>query len=207
MDESVHPASVKIGSHLRSALAILMKHTFLPILGAFAASAILSASAALPVQNEQIVVTCFSGGYTSCTAPASAVPNNTPTGFVVAIFNTTSAQINSLIPPPASPPALWTGPTSAGYHNELNPGQEWNRNRLGEVFGITLDDSSPPNIYVAASDAYNVIGASSSLNVSASAGPGGIAEPDSSRRHRDVHDDLHGNQAAAVRDAVALRRE
>jgi hypothetical protein len=151
-----------------------MNLRLLPTLAALAAGLNLAASAALPVQNEQVVVTCFSGGYSSYTAPASALPNNGPNGFVVAIFNTTSGTIAPLIPPTTSSPVLWTGPASAGNHNEPNPGLEWTSSRLGEVFGITLDDLSPPNIYVAASDCYNVIGAPASLNVSAPTGPGGI---------------------------------
>ena len=150
-----------------------MKLRFLPLVGGCIAAAMLPASAVLPVQNEQIVVTCFSGSYSGYTTGATAYPNNGANGFVVAIFNTTSGTIGSLIPPTASSPVLWTGPASAGNHNENNPGLEWTRAKLGEVFGVALDDLSSPNIYVAASDTYNVLGAAS-LNATAPMGPGGI---------------------------------
>ena len=150
-----------------------MKTSFLPLVAALALIACLPAKAALPVQNEQVVVTCYSGLY-NYYAPGGSVPNNGPNGFVVAQFNTTSATIGSLIPPTGSPPVVWTGPASAGTHNESNPGFEWTRSRLGEVFGIALDDSSPPNIYVANSDCYNTLGALASLNATTPGGPGGI---------------------------------
>lgn len=151
-----------------------MKLRFLSILGGVLALAVHFAAAVLPIQNDQIVVTCFSGSYSGYTTGAAAFPNNGPTGFVVAQFNTTSGTIGPLIPPTNASPVLWTGPASAGNHNENNPGLEWNRTRLGEVFGIALNDLSPPDIYVAASDTYNVIGAPASLNATTPAGPGGI---------------------------------
>ena len=155
-----------------------MKLRVLPLLAGLLASVIATASAVLPVQNEQIVVTCFSGGYPNYYAPGSVVPNNGPTGFVVAQFNTASGTIGSLIPPTNASPVLWTGPASAGNHNENNPGWEWTRSRLGEVFGIALNDLSPPDIYVAAADIYNIVGATTSLNATAPAGPGGIYKLD-----------------------------
>jgi len=150
-----------------------MKTRFLSLVGALAAALNLPASAALPVQNEQVVVTCFSGTY-NYYSPGSVVPNNGPAGFVVAHYNTAAATIGPLIPAPASSPVLWTGPASVGSHNESNPGFEWTRSRLGEVFGVALDDLSPPNIYVAASDVFNLIGATTSLNATTPGGPGGI---------------------------------
>lgn len=123
------------------------------------------------MQNEQIVVTCFSGLYNYYGA-GSVIPN--PNGFVVAQFDTTSGTIAPLLPLTTAPPKLWTGPASAGYHNELNPGNEWRASRLGEVFGVALDDLSPPNIYVGASNCYNQVGVVTSLNATAPQGPGGI---------------------------------
>jgi hypothetical protein len=154
-----------------------MKTPRLPLLGGLLLALLLPASGVLPVQNEQIVVTCFSGIY-NYYGSGSVTPNNSATGFVVAQFNTTSGTIAPLIPPPASPPALWTGPASAGYHNELNPGNEWTASRLGEVFGVTLDDLSPPNIYVGASDVFNIQNATVSLNATAPQGPGGLYKLD-----------------------------
>jgi hypothetical protein len=154
-----------------------MKTHIPSLIGALLIASLLPASAVLPVQNEQIVVTCFSGVY-NYYGGGSVTPNTSNTGFVVAQFDTTSGTIAPLIPSPTSTPALWTGPASAGYHNELNPGNEWTASRLGEVFGVTLDDQSPPNIYVGASDVFNIQSATVSLNATAPEGPGGIYKLD-----------------------------
>jgi hypothetical protein len=124
--------------------------------------------AALPLLPEQIAVTCFSGSVNYNNG--QVFPNLGPNGFVVAIFDTTTTNIGSLIPPTTSPPYLWTvasSPPFSGFHNE--PGPRWNAANIGEVFGITVDDATPPNIYVTATDCYNQIGATPALP----AGPGG----------------------------------
>lgn len=148
-----------------------MKTPICSLVGAILAASLFPATGALPVQNEQIVVTCFSGVYNYY--GAGSVTAN-PNGFVVAQFDTTSGTIAPLLPLPTAPPKLWTGPSSAGYHNEGNPGNEWTASRLGEVFGVALDDLSPPNIYVGASNCYNQVGVTTSLNATAPQGPGGI---------------------------------
>ncbi|MSU35085.1 MAG: hypothetical protein EXS36_08215 [Pedosphaera sp.] len=43
-------------------------------------------------------------------------------------------------------PAMW--------HNEMSVPVRWNAKNLGEVFGIALDDSTPPNVYVTATSIY-----------------------------------------------------
>ena len=148
-----------------------MKTNLPSMVGAILTASLFPASGVLPVQNEQIVVTCFSGLYNYYGA-GGVTPN--PSGFVVAQFNTVSGTISPLLPLPAAAPKVWTGAASAGYHNELNPGNEWQASRLGEVFGVTLDDLSPPNIYVGASNCYNQVGVVTSLNATAPQGPGGI---------------------------------
>ena len=131
-------------------------------------------SAVLPLQPEQIVVTCFSGTINYYGSPPTVTPNLGNGGYVVAKFDTQTGNIGPLIPPTTSPPKLWTpsdAPPFSGFHNET--GQPWNAQRLGEVFGITVDDASPPNIYVTATEAYNVVGSSIPLPKGAG-GPGGI---------------------------------
>ena len=131
-------------------------------------------SAGLPLQPEQIVVTCFSGTINYYGSPPTVTPNLGNGGYVVAKFDTQTGNIGPMIPPTTSPPKLWSPsdvPPFSGFHNET--GQRWNAQRLGEVFGITVDDASPPNIYVTATEAYNVVGSSIPLPKGAG-GPGGI---------------------------------
>lgn len=130
-----------------------------------------AASAALPILPEQIAVTCFSGIVDYNTGQVT--PNLTTNGFVVAIFDTRTSNIGPLIPSPTSPPYLWSGasvPPFSGFHNE--PGQRWTAANLGEVFGITVDDATPPNIYVTATDCYNTV--SSNALPSGPGGRGGV---------------------------------
>lgn len=126
--------------------------------------------AALPLLPEQIAVTCFSGTINYYSSPATATPNLGSNGNVVAIFDTRTSNIGPLIPPITQPPVCWSTlntPPYGGFHNET--GQRWNAANLGEVFGITIDDATPPNIYVTATDCYNIVGALTNLPV----GPGG----------------------------------
>lgn len=142
------------------------------LVGLFAATSVLHA--ALPLQPEQIVVTCFSGNINYYASPPTASPNVGPFGFVVAQFDTQTGTIGPLIPPTTSPPGLWDAgdvPPFSGFHNET--GQPWNAQRLGEVFGICVDDAAQPNIYVTATEAYNVVGATSQLP-KGPGGPGGV---------------------------------
>jgi len=130
--------------------------------------------AALPVQPEQIVVTHFSGVINYYASPPTATPNLGNNGFVVTKFDTQTGNIGPLIPPTTSPPGLWDPsdtPPYSSFHNET--GQPWTAQRLGEVFGITVDDASPPNIYVTATEAYNIVGSATPLPKGAG-GPGGI---------------------------------
>ena len=147
-------------------------------LSAAIAVAILAASsvlrAALPLQPEQIVVTCFSGTINYYSSPPTATPNVGPFGFVVAQFDTQTGTIGPLIPPTTSPPKVWNGgdvPPFSGFHNET--GQPWNAQRLGEVFGICVDDATSPNIYVTATECYNIVGSSTPLP-KGPGGPGGV---------------------------------
>ena len=73
-----------------------------------------------------------------------------PLGYVVGV-------VDARVPPaPTTPvPVLdqnWSPPI---FHNEgAAPTEVWNAANLGQVFGVTLDDSVPPNIYVAATSVY-----------------------------------------------------
>ncbi len=149
------------------------RYTLLPL--CFAAITLVLRSsppvqAALPLQPEQIVVTCFSGTINYYDSPPFATPNLGANGYVVAQFDTQTGTIGPLIPSLASPPYRWSAasiPPINGFHNET--GQPWNAQRLGEVFGICVDDAASPNIYVTATECYNVVGAVPQLPK----GPGG----------------------------------
>ncbi|MEM9080564.1 MAG: hypothetical protein AAGC74_07740, partial [Verrucomicrobiota bacterium] len=102
----------------------------------------------LPLQEGYSVVTCSSGLNFDGTGYDLSNP-------VVAIFKTDAAEL-ALVP---------TGDDSAAYdwpcfHNEEifqdipSASEVWTGENLGEVFGVTLDDQTPPNIYVSASSAY-----------------------------------------------------
>jgi hypothetical protein len=69
-------------------------------------------------------------------------------GFVVTV-------VDSRVPPVGGNPVPvvdmnWLAPM---FHNEFSA-DEWIAANLGQVFGVCLDNASPPNIYVAATTAY-----------------------------------------------------
>ncbi|MFT5497756.1 MAG: hypothetical protein ACI9TH_003163 [Kiritimatiellia bacterium] len=104
----------------------------------------------LPIGDGQAVATCFSGGFPNTYSPD-------PEGFVVAIINTSAGEQASAGTGLPSGVYPWQS-----FHNEeivQNPnppsaGEEWRAANLGEVFGITIDSASPPNIYVTATTCY-----------------------------------------------------
>jgi hypothetical protein len=96
----------------------------------------------------EMVVTCFSG-LLQFQAPFPVDYD----GPVVALLDVRLPPV-----PGGSPvPVLDTNWNALAYHNELgNPGHEWTAENLGQVFGITLDDADPPNIYVSATTLYGL---------------------------------------------------
>ena len=112
------------------------------------------------------VVTCFSDSKaTNATAYCQNGGISDPKGYVVALFDTT-------LPVPSSTGVEWTAVQSTGYHNEFGlPANRFTQANLGEVFGLALDDSTPANIYVAATTLYPG-------DTMGPAGPGGIYKID-----------------------------
>lgn len=102
--------------------------------------------------------TCFSG--LQYPLPANPPYAANPNGFVFARIN---AQNPPTFPTPAPINDVNWGPPMD--HNEFpSAGPEtWNAGNLGQVFGIALDDATPPNIYLTASSVYGDF----------AAGPGG----------------------------------
>lgn len=114
-------------------------------------SVVCGQGASLPVDPGESVITHFSGG----------------PGFVVTLVNTANPTGQGAPLGGVSPSTNWLAPryTNAFPGNPTNsPADAWNANNLGQVFGVVLDDASPPNIYVAASTVYGNLGF----------GPGGV---------------------------------
>ncbi len=111
----------------------------------------------LPLQEGYTVATCFSG----------ALPGPTATRYVVVIQDTSPGELGSA--PLGLPGGYYPWKR---FHNELGLGvpappaplsdHVWNRDNLGEVFGITLDQANNPNIYVTASTVFGIYNAPTS---------------------------------------------
>jgi len=107
-----------------------------------------AAPADFPMQTGEMAVTCFGGPY------APGTPNLVldTKAFVVAV-------VDGRVPPVGSNPyptagAHWYPPD---FHNEFTPTtlqDIWSAENLGQVFGLALDEASPPNIYVTATTAF-----------------------------------------------------
>jgi hypothetical protein len=125
---------------------------FLPVLVAILLSSVnakaVDLADLLPMQEGYVVVTCSTG------------PNDTFTGYalekpVVGIFNTSQTALDGITVGVPSATYPWQA-----FHNEEifqdvpSASETWTGANLGEVFGLTLDDQLPPNIYVSASIAY-----------------------------------------------------
>lgn len=96
------------------------------------------------------VVTCSSASRLNNFQPCGNGPSDlAPNAYVVAILDTRD-------PVGAGAPfgSMGGGWQPAGWHNDFSTTDAWNARNLGEVFGIALDDSSPPNVYVAATSIH-----------------------------------------------------
>ncbi|HYG65497.1 MAG TPA: hypothetical protein VEL74_23145 [Thermoanaerobaculia bacterium] len=82
-----------------------------------------------PIQPGQVVVTCSAG--------------DAPDGAVLAVFDIRN--------PAANAPGLNQNWLAPAYHAPNWTSANFNN---GEVFGVTLDDDTPPNIYATASSSY-----------------------------------------------------
>ncbi|NNM30284.1 MAG: hypothetical protein HKO57_12250, partial [Akkermansiaceae bacterium] len=96
----------------------------------------------LPMQPGYTVVTCSAG--LNAAGDGFALENP-----VVAIFNTSALALSGVTVGEPSSTFAWEC-----FHNEEvfqdvpSADEVWTGANLGEVFGVTLDDQSPPNIYV-----------------------------------------------------------
>ncbi|MBL9136062.1 MAG: HYR domain-containing protein [Verrucomicrobiales bacterium] len=103
----------------------------------------------LKFECGMVVATCFSRGSLQndgATAYCATRPSM-PDGYVVGIMD-----LRDPVGAGATPLSNWL---PAMTHNELGtPQHQWKAANLGEVFGIALDQQTPPNIYVAATSVY-----------------------------------------------------
>src|ERR1041385_4906484 len=98
-------------------------------------------------------------------ASSSAIPKTSPRFFAfhASVREESLCHMAGLHPSPAlprgAPDPIGSGAPlgSAGlgwspamWHNDSSLTDAWNAKNLGEVFGIALDDATPPNIYVTA---------------------------------------------------------
>ncbi|HEX4952039.1 MAG TPA: hypothetical protein VF017_01410 [Thermoanaerobaculia bacterium] len=103
----------------------------------------LSSTLTLPILEGQAVATCFSD-FNIAANPSSGLATDSP---VVALVDVRDPKAF-----PISPGQNWGADI---FHNDASS-QKWNALNLGQVFGITLDGESPPNVYVAASTTYGL---------------------------------------------------
>ena len=118
--------------------------------------------ATLPIKDGEAVITCFSGFVNNIVG--NGIDPDLP---VLAVFDVRAPEFNGAVPGLG-----WTPPNKFPQ-----PGNAiWNASALGQIFGITLDDANPPNIYVAASSVYGLYLQAGSFQTGmyASGGPGGV---------------------------------
>jgi hypothetical protein len=99
------------------------------LLAALPAAAAWAQPLPFPIEPGQVVVTCSSG--------------TSPDGAVLAVFDIRN--------PAANAPGVNQNWLAPAYHAANWTSANFNG---GEVFGVTLDDAEPPNIYVTASSSY-----------------------------------------------------
>jgi hypothetical protein len=102
-----------------------------------------AATAPYPLAQGEAVVTCFS----DIADPAH--PLNSP----VLLTSTPVVAVVDVRDPlayGAQHGVNWAAPMFHSFNSD------WTAKNLGQVFGITLDDAVPPNIYVAASSVYGI---------------------------------------------------
>ncbi|MBL9149771.1 MAG: hypothetical protein JNM94_13860 [Phycisphaerae bacterium] len=107
--------------------------------------------AAFPLQPGMAAATCF-GGYLDPFNPGLGLQKD---GFVLAVMDVRDPACNGA---PTAPGLNWCAPA---FHNEFPmTADSWTAGtaaggpKLGQVFGLALDDDVPPNIYISATTVY-----------------------------------------------------
>ncbi|MBI1319473.1 MAG: DUF5011 domain-containing protein [Candidatus Hydrogenedens sp.] len=89
--------------------------------------------------------TCFSG-------LQYPLPSSPPYAANASGFVTASMNVQEPVVPPTTPPVDDVNWQPLGTHNET--GVPWTATVLGQIFGIALDNATPPNRYVTATSVY-----------------------------------------------------
>ena len=98
-----------------------------------AAGPAAAAVATFPLQSGEAVATCAS--------------SSNPGSFVIGVIDLRNPAVNS--------PGMGTNWYAPMFHNEFPvTANTWNAANLGQLFGVALDDASPPNIYATATAVY-----------------------------------------------------
>jgi hypothetical protein len=85
---------------------------------------------------------------------------------VVALVNTTDTGLTGAVPGSNFvAPIFW---------NTASGGNDWTRGRLGQVFGVTIDEAPSPNIYVTAASTTYIYATTEDPNTYGPLGPGGV---------------------------------
>ena len=128
----------------------------------------LAAPAAFPMKLGEAAATCFSGFKT---VSVSFPPLNDK-AFVTGIIDVSDPKGAGI-----APGTNWVAPM---FHNDLalqsgvpDPLQEWTAGNLGQVFGLAIDDASPPNLYVTATTSYGLYKDANNAYRTAMFGPNG----------------------------------
>lgn len=127
-----------------------------------------TSAATFPMKLGEAAATCFSGFKTPI---VGQFPPLNPT-FVAGIVDVSDPKSTGGVPG-----VNWSPPM---FHNEVSlqsgtpdPAQEWSAANLGQVFGLTLDDASPPNLYVTATTSYGLYKDANNAYRAAMFGPSG----------------------------------
>ncbi len=108
------------------------------ILAGLALDAAPAAAQFVPLAQGEAVITCFSDFIN----PSLGSPTTINTAGPVVAFVDVRNPVGQNIPLGVN----WAAPEYS----------QWTAKALGQVFGVTLDDASPPNIFVAASSVYGL---------------------------------------------------
>lgn len=135
-----------------------------------------------PLQPGEAAASCFSG-FVVYNNPSSGID---PTQFVLAVADVRDPKADNAVPG-----ANWL---ARMFHNEFDPQGNprpanhpdiWNARNLGQVFGVTLDDANPPNLYVSATTAYGLFknGNNFQPGMFGPGGPGAVYRIDGATGH------------------------
>ncbi len=144
-----------------------------------------------PVKCGQAVVTCYAG----------SAGTESPTAYAAGLI--AIDQRNASTPRAAN----WSAPM---YHGTTT--WPWDNAHLGEVFGVTLDDAVPPNIYLSSTSIYGQPGSGTGISMGTPArwqhtytasGPGAVFKIDGVSGAISLFAKLPNKAASSINDLPA----